>query len=367
MRIESKVAIVVVGVLVIVGGAWYMGSGGEDDETAILPADDAAQDSAATLAEGSSGDRPADATGRAEATPKAADPAERSHSTGSPSFVDVSRAREGVTFHPPVTETPDFRKYTTGTGRVGLSDHTIGEGVTGVYSGPGPEGTGTAPRGGDAPENTRTGPDGLASTDGLAPGTPDRTISTTRPARPGTGEATGMGTDRSDRMAPGALAGLAPTGSKTHVIQRGDTFSALAARYLGHSKYAKLILEANPNVDPRRLQVGAKVTIPPAPTPVASLPKDGATTGTVAVGLTPPSGGPPSSVADVPPIPAERAHTVQPGESWYVLARRFAGNGARGPELYEYNRERERVSSSIHLLRVGTVIELPPWATVAAR
>ena len=91
--------------------------------------------------------------------------------------------------------------------------------------------------------------------------------------------------------------------------------------------------------------------IPPAPKADAA-----AASGTAKADAT-------ESAADRGPVrstalpPPERSYTVQPGEGWYTLAQRFLGNGNDWPELYELNRE--RVSNNPHLLRVGTVIELP--------
>jgi nucleoid-associated protein YgaU len=72
-----------------------------------------------------------------------------------------------------------------------------------------------------------------------------------------------------------------------------------------------------------------------------------------------------SKEAVVPPADPSRSYTVQPGEGWYDLARKFMGDGKNYPELYEYNKE--RVGGDPHLLRAGTVIELPPKAKLPAK
>lgn len=320
MRNESKIAIVVVGVLVVVGGAWYLGSDSGDEQAAdALPADQTGQDVAST---------PTD---------------EREEDTGSaasPPFVSVDHTGKDVTFQPPPTKTPDYRNYTAGPDRVGLSDRAIGEGPAIGPSRPGSTIPGRSI--GLAPGST--------GADGNLPTATNRLTSTTRPA-----VATGF--PSGERVAPKLLGEHGPAKlvaqTKTHVIQGGDTFCSLAARYLGGAKHAGLILAANPKMDPRRLHVGAKVKIPPAPAAASPL-KDSGTTRTLASAPRPPS-------ADLPPIPAERAYTVQPGESWYALAKRFLGEGTRWPELKEYNID--RIAGSSNTLRVGTVIELPPSAS----
>ena len=57
-----------------------------------------------------------------------------------------------------------------------------------------------------------------------------------------------------------------PSGSQEYTIVRGDTFSSIASR---HGVSIKAMLEANPNANPRRLQIGQKIQIP-APAPAAS-------------------------------------------------------------------------------------------------
>jgi nucleoid-associated protein YgaU len=110
---------------------------------------------------------------------------------------------------------------------------------------------------------------------------------------------------------------------KTHVVQRGDTLSALAARYLGNARYAGKIIKANPGIQPRRLQVGMELKIP----------------------------------TDVEQTDATQPSTIEAGEGWYDLAKRFLGDGSRWPELYEMNKD--RVPRNPNILPEGTVIELP--------
>lgn len=129
---------------------------------------------------------------------------------------------------------------------------------------------------------------------------------------------------------------------RTHEIVAGDNFSKLAVQYLGSSKHTALILKANPDVDPRRLQVGMKIRIPAAPHAAPAAATETSTAGAK------------------PAIPPDRAYTVQEGETWYDLGKKFLGNPARSVELYEFNRE--RVPRNPNVLPAGTVIELPPEA-----
>ncbi len=162
------------------------------------------------------------------------------------------------------------------------------------------------------------------------------------------------------------------TQAKVHTIAAGDTFSALALKYLGHVKYTNEIVKANPGLDPARLQLGAKVKIPTLPE--ATAPPTVATTPpAVAAGPSPAAPGAVTSpiaprataVRPTPrPIPADRAYTVKQGDAWYGLAQRFLGDGNEWPRLFELNKE--RLSGNREVLPAGVVIELPKDAKVAA-
>ncbi len=67
--------------------------------------------------------------------------------------------------------------------------------------------------------------------------------------------------------APTNAGDLVPTGPTEYVIQKGDTFAILAKKY-GVS--VKAIQQANPGVDPTRLKIGQKITIPQKPPGAAS-------------------------------------------------------------------------------------------------
>jgi nucleoid-associated protein YgaU len=150
--------------------------------------------------------------------------------------------------------------------------------------------------------------------------------------------------------APASQPAVAAAKPIQHVIQAGETYSALAEKYFGSARYVGLIVKANPGKDPRRLLVGSKINIPPAPKDVASK-SDGK-----------PIAGGSAKLARVPneaapAVPADRAYKVQPGESWNDIAAKFLGDQKRWPELYELNKD--RVATNPASLRSGTVIELP--------
>lgn len=57
---------------------------------------------------------------------------------------------------------------------------------------------------------------------------------------------------------------LTPGGSRTHVVQKGDTLYSIARRYYGDGKRWREILDANSNrvKNPQSLKVGTKLIIP---------------------------------------------------------------------------------------------------------
>ena len=59
---------------------------------------------------------------------------------------------------------------------------------------------------------------------------------------------------------------LPPATATEYAIARGDSFSTIAKKFPGVT--AKSIQEANPGVDPLKLQIGQKIVIPPPTAPV---------------------------------------------------------------------------------------------------
>jgi len=59
----------------------------------------------------------------------------------------------------------------------------------------------------------------------------------------------------------------ASSGRRTYVVKRNDTIWGIAQIMYGDGKYAKLIIDANPKIDPSRLKPGQKLTLPPSPKP----------------------------------------------------------------------------------------------------
>lgn len=54
-------------------------------------------------------------------------------------------------------------------------------------------------------------------------------------------------------------------GFQIHTVKSGDSLSSIAKQYYGKASLWGVIAAANPEVDPDRLRLGAKIKIPPAP------------------------------------------------------------------------------------------------------
>ncbi len=93
-----------------------------------------------------------------------------------------------------------------------------------------------------------------------------------------------------------------PAATTEHMIAKGDYLSTIAKKY-GVS--LKAILEANPGVDPKRLQIGKKLTIPAPSAPTVS------------------GSGDVVSPAAVPDAMSTQTYTVKSGDNLTKIATKF--------------------------------------------
>jgi nucleoid-associated protein YgaU len=113
---------------------------------------------------------------------------------------------------------------------------------------------------------------------------------------------------------------------ETHKVQVGDSLSSLAQTYYGNSKYAKVLVEANPKLgDPDRLKVGSLVNIPSLPTDADSRTAEGT--------KSPVSTKP----GEKPAADGKRTYTVKAGDSFYSIAKSQLGSASRWKELLALN------------------------------
>jgi nucleoid-associated protein YgaU len=116
--------------------------------------------------------------------------------------------------------------------------------------------------------------------------------------------------------------------------------SSLSERYYGSVKYVRFLIDSNPQIaDPDKLTIGMSVKIPAKP---AS--SDVPTTA--------------SGARARPADPTRRTYQVQPGDTFYEIARSQLGSSSRWQELFELNKE--IVHGDPKRLHVGQVLVLPP-------
>jgi len=128
-----------------------------------------------------------------------------------------------------------------------------------------------------------------------------------------------------------------------HRVQPGDSLAAIAIQYYGSERHTQFLIDANKQLtNPDRLKIGDVINIPPVPKSAAeqTTTRQSATGGSTSV---PPGG--------------QRTYTVQPGDSFYAIARDQLGNAQRWKELFELNRQ--LVGGEPTALRVGQVVVLP--------
>lgn len=116
-----------------------------------------------------------------------------------------------------------------------------------------------------------------------------------------------------------------------HVVQSGDNFSSIAQQYYGDANLFDAIRRANPDVDPARLKLGQKLTIPN---------RAAATT-----------------VANTPVTTDAATHTVAPGDTLSKIAASRLGRSNLWEQVYELNRD--VIGDNPANLKVGMVLELP--------
>lgn len=132
-------------------------------------------------------------------------------------------------------------------------------------------------------------------------------------------------------------------GPRTHIVQKGDILGEISKKYYGTTTRWPEIVRANPGVDPNRLSVGQKLTIPAA-TSVGQA-------GVVAAASAPPA----LSATGGSALP-KRSYTVQKGDSLFEIAKRFYGDGSRLKDIQAANRER---IPDANRLREGMEIVIP--------
>jgi len=168
----------------------------------------------------------------------------------------------------------------------------------------------------------------------------------------------------------------ATSGSRTHVVQRGESFATIAAAVYGNAAYYPHLLRANPNVDPKKLKPGMTVNIPEpaevvaahnASSPSASSDStgtagangtNGMSTGTAGAGSGASlAGRATGGNAAAPTLDEKSQYRVQASDSLYKISLKLYGKADRVDKLYELNKD--VIGANPAHLKTGMVLKLP--------
>lgn len=116
-------------------------------------------------------------------------------------------------------------------------------------------------------------------------------------------------------------------------IVGGDTFTSIAAAWLGDESKWSLIARENPTIDPQRLRVGQIIYLPSKDSVVA----------------------PPATLAKV--SDGETIYVIESGDSLIAIARAHLDDAGRWEQIYALNRD--VIGSDPAALKVGMRIRMP--------
>lgn len=141
--------------------------------------------------------------------------------------------------------------------------------------------------------------------------------------------------DRDGTTVPGRVS-VNEVIAREYVVKKGDTLSSIAMSQLGSYKFAKLILQRNPEVIPERLAVGVKLVMPEREKVLALAEEI-------------------NQDAKLPEgIGKDEWYRVQKGDSLYKIAQEQLGDGARFREIIKLNPD-----VNPQLLRPGQILRMP--------
>lgn len=121
---------------------------------------------------------------------------------------------------------------------------------------------------------------------------------------------------------------------RTYTVQAGDTFASIAEEFYGEERAWFNIAQANPSVDPKRLQVGQEIVLPNLDTVVREREE-----------VQPPAPG------------RDQSYTVRPGDNLSKIAQRFYGEAEKWDLIYARNRQ--LIGPRPDALKVGMELVIP--------
>lgn len=121
---------------------------------------------------------------------------------------------------------------------------------------------------------------------------------------------------------------------RTYTVQAGDTFASIAQKFYGEERAWFDIAQANPSVDPKRLQVGQSIVLPNRDPAVREREE-----------VRPPAPG------------KDQNYTVQPGDNLSKIAKKFYGDSEKWDLIYARNRK--LIGTRPDALKVGMELVIP--------
>ena len=121
---------------------------------------------------------------------------------------------------------------------------------------------------------------------------------------------------------------------RTYTVEGGDTFASIAVKFYGEERAWFDIAQANPSVDPKRLQVGQEIVLPNRDTVVREREE-----------VQPPAPG------------RDQNYTVRPGDNLSKIAKKFYGDSEQWDLIYARNRE--LIGPRPDALKVGMELVIP--------
>lgn len=122
----------------------------------------------------------------------------------------------------------------------------------------------------------------------------------------------------------------------TYTIKAGDSFASLARHFYGTEQAMVDIAKANPTVNPRKLQVGQQIKLPPRSSTQANHPGTGSQSAP----------------------PGAKIYKVQPGDTLSYIARYFYGSPTKWHKIYDANRK--AIGPDPANLKAGMKLIIPP-------
>ncbi len=160
---------------------------------------------------------------------------------------------------------------------------------------------------------------------------------------PGRGFESSSGND----LANGSTVVTAAAG--TYTVQAGDNFSRIAGKLYGNKNLYKVLVDANPTLDPARLKPGMTINAPAKDTlPAAAVVTTTAETRNAVD---------PTAAETIGAIDASKQYVIKPGDTLHKISLRLYGKTNRWSSIYDLNKE--KIGPNAERLKIGTVLTLP--------